>query len=69
MYFDLNGMLPFVWFNSHSAVESPDGELFDITPPSNPISQEYPFIRAHETEEEYAALVEGDGVGRIEHYK
>lgn len=62
LYFDLPG-LNYVKFVAHSAVRTPEGELFDITP-SN-ASQDYPFIESDLGEEEYAELVETRGHGEI----
>ena len=64
LYFDLPG-LNYVKFVSHSAVKSPEGELYDVSP-SN-ASQDYPFIDGGLTEEEYTELVETRGYGEI-HY-
>lgn len=66
LYFDLPG-LDYVKFVAHSAVRTPDGELFDITP-SN-ASQDYPFIESGLSEEEYAKLVETRGHGEIHFFK
>jgi hypothetical protein len=62
LYFDLPG-LNYVKFVAHSAVRTPGGELFDITP-SN-ASQDYPFIESGLNEEEYAELVETRSCGEI----
>lgn len=64
LYFNLPGLI-FVKFVAHSAVEAPEGELFDITP-SN-ASQDYPFITSGLSEEEYAAIIEACENGEI-HY-
>ena len=56
LYFDFDNLLPIVRFNAHSVIENENGELFDITP--SKASQRYPFIRAEESEEEFAFLVE-----------
>lgn len=61
-YFDLPG-LNYVKFVAHSAVRTPEKELFDITP-SN-ASQDYPFISGRLGEEEYASLVESIENGEI----
>ncbi|MDV6341911.1 hypothetical protein R2083_09830 [Nitrosomonas sp. Is35] len=53
LYFDL-APFPFVKFVSHSAVRTPDGHLYDITPTS--VAKSYPFIPATESEDEYAAM-------------
>lgn len=66
LYFDFGGLLDRVQFLAHSAVLTPDGELCDVTP--SVASQDYPFISAEESEEDYAALVQG-GVTRIWHTK
>ena len=54
-------------FLAHSAIQAPDGMLYDITP-SN-ASQQYPFIIAEESEEDYARLVEGEGINCIWYLK
>jgi hypothetical protein len=64
LYFDLPG-LSHVVFVAPSAVRTPEGELFDITP-SN-ASQDYPFVNSDLSEDEYAELVETRGYGEI-HY-
>lgn len=64
LYFDLPG-LNFIKFMAHSAVRTPEGKLFDITP-SN-ASQDYPFVDSRLSEEEYAELVETRGICEI-HY-
>ena len=56
LYFNFDNLLPIVRFNAHSVIENEKGELFDITP--SKASQRYPFIRAEESEEEFAFLVE-----------
>lgn len=65
LYFDLPGF-PFVKFVAHSAVRTPEGELFDITPSS--ATQDYPFIESRLSESEYAELVENMGHGELLHY-
>ena len=55
LYFDLPG-LNYVKFVAHSAVIEPSGDIRDITP-SN-ATQDYPFLLANLSEEEYASLVE-----------
>ncbi len=65
LYIDFLGMIGYVNFIAHSAINSPDGELYDITP-SN-ATQQYPFILAEESEAEYAALVEGRGIAKLVH--
>jgi hypothetical protein len=62
LYFDLPG-LNYVKFVAHSAVRTPEGELFDITP--SRAFQDYLFIEGGLSEEEYAHLVETQGVGEI----
>lgn len=62
LYFDLPG-LKYVKFVAHSAVRTPEGELYDITP-SN-ASQDYPFIESDLSEEEFAEVVEANGYGEI----
>jgi hypothetical protein len=66
-YFAFEDLQPYVQFTAHSAVRIENGELYDITP-SN-ASQQYPFIVAEETEEAYAALVEGQRVTQLVHMK
>ena len=61
LYFDLPG-LSYVKFVAHSAVRTPEGELFDITP--SYASQDYPFIGCGLSEDEYIQLV-SQGVGEI----
>lgn len=61
-YFDLPG-LNYVKFLAHSAVRTPKGELYDITP-SN-ASKEYPFVHSGLCEDEYADLVDTKGYGEI----
>lgn len=63
LYFSLPGTLH-VRFVAHSAVRTPEGQLFDITP-SN-AGQDYPFITGELTEDEYAELVETGGHGQID---
>jgi len=62
LYFDLPG-LNYVKFLAHSAVQTPDGELLDITP--SDASRDYPFIKSGLSEEKYAELVEIRGFGEI----
>jgi hypothetical protein len=63
LFFDLPG-LPHARFVAHSAVRTPDGQLYDITP-SNAM-QEYPFLEAQLSEEDFADLVEGQGRGQLD---
>lgn len=67
LYFHLNHELPFERFMAHSAVLSPEGKLYDITP--NVMSQQYPFIRAEEGEDEYAALIEVRQVSNLDYFR
>ncbi len=67
LYQDLAGVMPYVSFLAHSAVKAPDGKLYEITPSA--ASQQYPFIIAEEGEEDYATLVEREGVGEIKYCK
>lgn len=60
LYLDLLGI-----FLAHSAICTPNGELYDITPLN--ATQQYPFIIAKESEAEYAALVEGRGISKLIH--
>ena len=55
LYFALPGV-SYSKFVAHSAVRTPYGELFDITPSS--ATQDYPFIAGDLSEDEYAQLVE-----------
>ena len=57
LYFDFDGLLNKVHFVAHSAVRTPEGQLCDVTP--SRASRDYPFIPAEESEEEFAALIEG----------
>ncbi|MCI0362644.1 MAG: hypothetical protein L0219_02115 [Phycisphaerales bacterium] len=57
LFFHFEYLLPFVRFTAHSAVTSPQGVRYDITP--SMASQAYPFISAQESEQEYALLIEG----------
>lgn len=66
LYFDFGGLLDRVQILAHSAVRTPDGELCDVTPSHT--SRFYPFIPAEESEEGFAALVEG-GVAALWHIK
>jgi hypothetical protein len=66
LYFDFGGLLAGVKFVAHSALRSPNGILYDITPAR--ASQQYPFIVAEEPEAEYASLVES-GVTQLWHVK
>ena len=54
-------------FVSHSAVSTPQGELYDITP--SVASQDYPFVDSGLSEEEYAELVETKGYGEIHYFE
>lgn len=62
LYFNLPG-LPVAKFLSHSVVRAPDGTLYDITPWN--ASQGYPFIASCLSEDEYAQLVDGQGVNEL----
>lgn len=62
LYFDLPG-LNYVKFVAHSAVLTPEQEMFDITP-SN-ANKEYRFITSGLIEEKYASLVEALENGEI----
>jgi hypothetical protein len=66
LYLDFSGQFPYEIFLAHSVVRDKDGALWDITPMQ--AFQQYPFIAAIESEEEYAAFVE-QGVSRLAHYK
>jgi len=65
LYFYFGGHFHYVLFNAHSAVQTPEGDLCEVTPSF--ASQPYPFIVAEESEEEYAAFVEGHGIRRLMH--
>ena len=62
LYFEIS--LNYVKFVSHSAVQAPDGHLYDITP--TPVPRSYPFIPAEESEEEYADMNES-GITELSH--
>jgi hypothetical protein len=66
LYFDFGGAFPSVKFVAHSALRGRDGVLCDITPAR--ASQQYPFLIAEESEEEYASLIES-GVTELWHIK
>ena len=66
LYFDFNDILPLVKFVAHSALKDMEGTLYEITPVQ--VIQQYPFIFAEESEEEYASLVES-GVTECWHQK
>lgn len=67
LYFDFGGSWDRVKFVAHSAIRAPDGTLYNITPSS--ASQQCPFILAEESEEDFAKLVEVDGIGDLWHFK
>jgi hypothetical protein len=60
IYADLRPYAPFIRLMAHSAVETEDGTLCDITP--HQASFDYPFIRHVGTDEEF------DLFGRIGHF-
>jgi hypothetical protein len=64
LYFHFEGALGRVQFLAHSAVRAPDGLLYDITP--SYASQDYPFLSAKLSENDFAALVQG-GTTRLWH--
>lgn len=66
LYFDFGNYLDRVQFLAHSAVRTPEGGFCDVTP--SRASQDYPFIPAEESEQEFAALIQG-GVIRLWHIK
>jgi len=66
LYFDFCGALPSVKFVAHSALRDMDGVLYDITPAC--ASQQYPFLLAEESEEEYVSLIES-GVTELVYMK
>jgi hypothetical protein len=47
--------LPLCRFTAHSVVETPDGRLFDLTP--SRASQRYPFLRHHEADGDFEAMI------------
>lgn len=57
-------LFPVCRFTSHSVVEGPDGDLFDITP--SKASRRYPFLRHEGPEGEFEAIVLA-GYGEIDH--
>jgi len=59
VFFDF-GVLGFVQFAAHSAVEIEDGSLVDITP--HGASEDYPFIRHTGTYDEFAGMAEAINV-------
>lgn len=67
LYFPFEDLLNYVLFNPHSAIRTEDNRLWDITP--SKASQQYPFIVAEQSEEEYAALVQGHAISRLVHIK
>ena len=69
LYFDFGGLLPFVRFNTNSVVMDEHSMLLDITPTR--ASERYPFIRAEESEREYAELFEAlkrRGLRHVDHF-
>ena len=66
LYFDLPGLMPYVRFILHSVIRDKSGKLWDITP--SQANQQYPFIEAEETEEEFGELVVDHRVERIDYY-
>jgi hypothetical protein len=62
LYFELPG-LSISKFVSHSVVRAPDGAMYDITPWN--ASEHYPFIASNLSEDEYAQLVEEQGVSEL----
>lgn len=69
LFFDMittsEGLLKFVWFNSHSVVEEPNGKVIDITP--SRASQRYPFIGHEGDEDDFTNLVDRRKIWRIEY--
>ena len=64
LYHDYFGERDYVLFIAHSAVES-NGVLYDITPSILPPI--FPFITANESEEEYANMIQNNGIIQIRH--
>ncbi len=62
LYFDLSE-LNCIRFVAHSAVLTPQGELYDITPKN--ASQDYPFLSSNLSDEEFEELVELTDGGEI----
>lgn len=67
LYFDFENALPHVRFTAHSAILEEDGLMYDVTP--SLASQPYPFIRAQESEEEYAEMIESYNISNLDHFK
>jgi hypothetical protein len=51
LFFDYGYLLNTVSFLQHSVLKFPDGKMYDITP--TPSFENYPFIIANETDEEF----------------
>jgi hypothetical protein len=66
LYFDLQGF-NYVMFVQHSVLESPEGQLMEITP--SDASQEYPFIRAYESDEEFFEKENHTENGKLYYYE
>lgn len=66
LYMDMAGQLPYEVFLAHSVVRDREGMFWDITPLQ--ALEKYPFIEATESEDSYAALIEGGAV-RLVHHK
>ncbi len=66
LYFDFTRLTPYVRFNLHSVIRDKSGKLWDITP--SHANQQYPFIEAEETEEEFRELVVDHGVKGIDYH-
>jgi hypothetical protein len=66
LHLDFQGQTPYEVFLAHSVIRDKNGALWDITPMQ--AFQQYPFIAATETEEDYAAFIE-QGISRLAHYK
>jgi len=49
------GLMPLCGVTAHSVVETPDGQLFDLTPSSDP--QRPPFLRHKGPDGEFEAIV------------
>lgn len=67
LYFDLCDELDYVQFLPHSAILTPEGELYDITP-SN-ATQDYPFIKANLSDAEFKSVQKYLINQNLRHYK
>ena len=53
LYFDFSLSLGHVRFLQHSVLKFPDGKVYDITPPHENLSRDYPFISVEESDEDF----------------